>query len=97
MRKLFLSILCTCGLLIAIHAQDSTTARDHIKYLSSEELHGRGVAYNGEHKAADYIINNLKSFGVEPLSEEYIQKYKCPAFAMEGDVKCCIGNEIFTA
>ncbi len=97
MRKLFLSILCACGLLIAVHAQDSTTAREHIKYLSSKELHGRGVAYNGEHLAADYLKRQLESFGVEPLSEEYFQKYECPAFAMEGEVKCCIGKDIFTA
>lgn len=86
MKKLFLSILCAGGLSLIVYAQDSTTAREHIKYLSSKELHGRGVAYDGEHLAAEYIRKNLESFGVEPLSEEYFQKYEKPAFSMEGNV-----------
>lgn len=97
MKKLFLSILCACGLLISVHAQDSTTAREHIKYLSSKELHGRGAAYNGERMASDYLIKNLHEFGVEPLSEGYIQKYKYPAFTMEGEVKCNMGKKTFAA
>lgn len=86
MKKLFLSILCAGGLSLIVYAQDSTIAREHIKYLSSKELHGRGVAYNGEHLAAEYIRKNLEDFGVEPLCDEYIQKYEKPAFSMEGDV-----------
>ena len=97
MRKLFLSILCAGGLSLIVYAQDSTTARDHIKYLSSQELHGRGVAYDGEHMAAKYILENLKSFGVKPLSDEYFQKYKHAAFAMEGKVKCSVDKQILTA
>ena len=93
MKKIFLSILCACGLLIAVQAQDSNTAREHIKHLSSKELHGRGAAYEGEHLAAEYIVKNLSEYGVEPLTEEYVQKYEYPSFIMEGDVKCRIGKQ----
>lgn len=86
MKKLFLSILCAGGLSLIVYAQDSTIAREHIKYLSSKELHGRGVAYDGEHLAADYIRKSMENFGVEPLGNGYIQKYEKPAFSMEGDV-----------
>ena len=97
MRKLFLSIVCIGGLFLIVQAQDSTVAREHIKYLSSKELHGRGVAYNGERMAADYLRKQLEEFSVEPLSEGYIQKYKYPAFAMEGEVKCNMGKKTFVA
>ena len=97
MKKLFLSIVCAGGLFFIVHAQDSTTARDHIKYLSSKELHGRGIAYDGEHLAAEYIRKNLEYFGVEPLGEEYIQKYEKPAFSMEGDVIGKIGGRPLVA
>ena len=86
MRKILFSIFCACILFIAAQAQDSTTAREHIKYLSSKELHGRGIAYNGEHLAAEYIMKNLIDYGVEPLGGEYIQKYEKAGFAMKGDV-----------
>lgn len=97
MKKLFLSIVCIGGLFLIVQAQDSLSAREHIKYLSSKELHGRGAAYKGEIMAAEYIINNLREYGVEPLTEEYRQKYDHPAFVMEGDVKCCIGKQVLTA
>lgn len=97
MKKLFLSILCAGGLSLIVYAQDSTTAREHIKYLSSKELHGRGVAYDGEHLAAEYIRKNLENFGVEPLGEEYIQKYEKAAFSMEGDVIGKVGGRPLVA
>lgn len=97
MKKLFLSILCAGGLCLIVYAQDSTTAREHIKYLSSPELHGRGVAYDGEHLAAEYIRKNLENFGVEPLGEEYIQKYEKAAFSMEGDVIGKVGGRPIVA
>ena len=97
MKKLFLSILCAGGLCLIVYAQDSTSAREHIKYLSSAELHGRGVAYDGEHLAAEYLIERLKEFGVEPLGEEYIQKYEKAAYMMEGEVKCKTGGKMLVA
>ncbi len=97
MRKLFLSILCAGGLCMIVYAQDSTTAREHIKYLSSRELHGRGAAYDGEHQAAEYILKCLEDYGVEPLGEEYLQIYEKPAFAMEGDVIGKAGGRLLVA
>lgn len=86
MKKLFLTILCAGGLCLIVQAQDSTVARDHIKHLSSKELHGRGVAYDGEHIAAEYIVQQLTEHEVQPLGNDFIQKYDQAAFAMEGDV-----------
>ena len=97
MKKLFFSIFCACGLLIAVQAQDSTTAREHIKYLSSKKLHGRGVAYDGERHAAEYLRDRLIEFGAEPLGEDFFQPYEMPAFAMEGTVKCHIGKQALKA
>lgn len=88
MRKLFLSIVCIGGLFLIVQAQDSLTAREHIKYLSSKELHGRGNAYDGEHMAAQYIMENLKKLGIEPLEGDYFQKYEQKGFVMEGKVIC---------
>ena len=97
MKKIFFSILCACGLFFAVQAQDSTTAREHIKYLSSKDLHGRGVAYDGERHAAEYLRDRLIEFGAEPLGEDFFQPYEMPAFAMEGKVKCNIGKQALKA
>ncbi|MCB0819985.1 MAG: M20/M25/M40 family metallo-hydrolase [Bacteroidetes bacterium] len=38
----------------------------HINYLASDELEGRGTGTTGEERAASYIINEFKSFNLEP-------------------------------
>jgi Zn-dependent M28 family amino/carboxypeptidase len=40
--------------------------RAHVKYLSSDELEGRGVGTKGEKLATEYIAGQLKSEGVNP-------------------------------
>ncbi|MBV9759871.1 MAG: M28 family peptidase [Acidobacteriaceae bacterium] len=40
--------------------------RAHVKYLSSDELEGRGVGTHGEKLATEYIAAQLKSEGVAP-------------------------------
>lgn len=97
MKKSFLTLLCVWSLCIAVQAQDSTKAREHIKFLTSKELHGRGVGYNGEFLAAEYIRDQLNQLGVEPLGDDYYQPYELPAFSMEGDVKCMIDDKSLTA
>jgi hypothetical protein len=39
---------------------------DHIKYLASEELEGRGLGYKGLEKAAHYIAMAFKKAGLKP-------------------------------
>src|SRR4051794_35729820 len=41
----------------------------HIKYLSSDELEGRGDGAPGLEKAADYIEKHLRSSGLEPAGD----------------------------
>src|SRR5947209_5487447 len=40
--------------------------RAHVKYLSSDELEGRGVGTRGEKLATDYIAAQLQTEGVKP-------------------------------
>lgn len=88
--KKIISIVFLCLSFHIAYSQDSNQAREHIKYLSSKELHGRGVAYNGENLAADYLRAQLRQFGVEPLGNNYFQSYELAGFALEGCVYCDI-------
>ncbi len=40
--------------------------RAHVKYLSSDELEGRGVGTNGERLATEYLASQLQAEGVKP-------------------------------
>jgi len=64
-----LCVLCVVGL--AVHSQADTNAevqshllRD-IKYLSSDELEGRGIGTEGINKAAAYIRESFKAAGLD--------------------------------
>ncbi len=50
--------------------------RQHVKYLSSDALEGRGVGTHGETLATEYIANLLKQAGVEPGAQDgtYFQR-----------------------
>jgi aminopeptidase YwaD len=64
-------------------ATDSTTPtpvcapciKKNLGYLAGPELHGRGSGTEDEHHAAQYIADQLKSYGLKPAAEngEYIQ------------------------
>ncbi|HYW67896.1 MAG TPA: M28 family peptidase [Candidatus Dormibacteraeota bacterium] len=43
--------------------------RQHVKYLSSDALEGRGTGQKGGDAAADYIAAQFKSYGLKPAGE----------------------------
>jgi aminopeptidase YwaD len=52
--------------------------RDHIQYLASDELEGRGSGTEGNRKAAEYIAGLLKKYGISPAGDNggYLQPFK---------------------
>lgn len=91
--KKIIPIIFLCLSFFIAYSQDSSQAREHIKYLSSEELHGRGIAYNGENMAASYLRKQLQQFGVESLGDNYFQSYDLAGFALEGSIYCDIDGQ----
>lgn len=43
--------------------------RAHVKYLSSDELEGRGTGQRGGDRAADYIAKQFASYGLKPAGD----------------------------
>jgi hypothetical protein len=48
---------------------------DHIKYLASDELKGRGLGTPELETAADYIAGKFKEYGLEPMESSYFQQF----------------------
>lgn len=93
--KRFIIFILAVVVCLQVAAQDHNEAREHIKMLASPEFHGRGIAYNGETMAAEYLREQLQQYGVQPLFDEYFQPYEMPGFAMEGKVSLQIdGTEL---
>jgi aminopeptidase YwaD len=65
-------LLLACVVALPLHAQtnpaDITAAelREHVRYLSSDELQGRGSGTDGNREAAIYIAAKLKTWGLHP-------------------------------
>ena len=47
----------------------ATEAKVHVEYLASDELEGRGSGSQGGRKAAEYLSQQLSSYGIEPLGD----------------------------
>jgi len=48
---------------------DARKIREHVKYLSSDLLEGRGTGQKGGDEAAEYIATQFKSYGLKPAGE----------------------------
>ena len=56
----------------------------HIKYLSSDSLKGRQTGMKGDSLAAEYIKNELDSYGFVPLSGDGFQRFKVATRILPG-------------
>jgi aminopeptidase YwaD len=67
-----LLLLLACAAVLPVYAQtnpaDITAAelREHVRYLASDELQGRGSGTQGNQDAAIYIAAKLKTWGLHP-------------------------------
>ncbi len=76
MRKLVIfaaAAILGGGVLLAAKSHtpriDAQRIRQHVKYLSSDALEGRGTGQKGGDLAADYIAAQFKSYGLKPAGE----------------------------
>lgn len=71
MRRL--ALLAAATLTICLHAEtrriDPNAYLEHIKYLASDQLEGRGNGGPGLQKAGDYIAARFRDSGLEPLGD----------------------------
>jgi len=59
---------------------------DHIKYLASDELKGRGLGTTELETAANYIAGKFKEYGLEPLGNSYFQQFS-HTFPGKGEIQ----------
>ncbi len=54
---------------------DNTNFTKYINYLASDSLEGRLAGTRGSDKAADYIMNEMKSMGLKPYKNNFKQEF----------------------
>jgi aminopeptidase YwaD len=71
--RTILILLSLPALGIAQHSSPQITAeeiRTHIQYLASDQLEGRASGTPGNDAAAEYIVNQLKEYGLLPAGDQ---------------------------
>ncbi len=68
--------------------------QDQIKYLASDSLRGRLTGSPGDSMAAEYIKNQLVSFGLKPLSGDGLQRFKVTKRVIAGKSNSLSVNDI---
>ncbi|ELR70572.1 hypothetical protein C900_03553 [Fulvivirga imtechensis AK7] len=77
---------------------DKQDIKNHIYYLASDELKGRETGTPGIEKAADYIADKFKAYGVQPVKgaeEGYFQHVKLKNVTVPTSIKASIGSTDF--
>ena len=68
--------------------------QNHIRYLSSDSLKGRFTGSTGDSLAAEYIRDELASFGMTPLSGDGLQRFKITKRVVSGKENSLMINGI---
>lgn len=55
---------------------DTVTARKHLEFLASDEMRGRNTPSAELELAANYIVEQFKSYGLKPLNGSYLKPYE---------------------
>lgn len=65
-------------LFFSIFSQDINYAREIVDTLTLPYFAGRGAVDSGEKKAANYIANQFKNYGLKPIENSFFQEFNAP-------------------
>ncbi len=80
LRRTASLVVLFCVSVLQGHAADTldpvaVRLRDHVKILASDEMQGRGSGTEGNRKAAQYIAEQFKKAGLQPIGGSYLQEF----------------------
>jgi hypothetical protein len=95
MRRIFLYLLFPSFLSASVFAQDLNYAEKTIATLTSKAYWGRGYTNNGMAKAADFIEDEFKSFGLKPIGTKgFKQSFSFPVNTFPAEMKLQVNGEV---
>jgi len=94
MRKIIVYVLLV--LAMDVEAQNREFAQRTIDTLASKEFAGRGYVYNGDKKAALYIMKHFKEIGLKSFKKwDYLYPFAFPVNTFDGNCEVIIdGNKL---
>ncbi len=82
---LSLALMITLGSLASAQTFSPDSVKNHVTYLASDALAGRGSGTRGNEAAAKYIAEQFKKAGLKPIAPKgYFQPFSFPAGVAQG-------------
>lgn len=92
MKKTTVTLLFTFYLFAAF-AQNLSFGKKIVDTLTSPYFWGRGYTNDGMKKAADFITNEFKSYGLQPIGKNYLQQFSYPVNTFPGKMEVNINGK----
>lgn len=90
-------IISLLGICLHLHSQDTAYVMRMIDSLCKPSYHGRGYVESGDVKASNFLANELKSIGAEPVMGSYFQPFELEVNTFPGALNLSIdGKELKT-
>jgi aminopeptidase YwaD len=92
MKKTTVVLLFTFYLFTG-QAQSVSFGRKMVDTLTSAYFWGRGYTNDGMKKAAEFISNEFKSYGLQPIGKNYLQQFSYPVNTFPGKMEVNINGK----
>jgi hypothetical protein len=87
--QLFLFLIAFCNSIIAQVSFNPNILEEHVIFLASDSLEGRGFGSNQE--ARDYIVDEFKKAGLQPINSSYIDSFTARVSIVRVEGKNVVG------
>ncbi len=91
MRRLLVLLLLICSSMA--FSQNISFGKKMVDTLTSPYFWGRGYTNDGMKKAADFLSNEFKSYGLEPVGKNYLQQFSYPVNTFPGKMEVTVNGE----
>jgi aminopeptidase YwaD len=78
---------------ITAFSQDIAFGRKIVDTLTSPYFWGRGYTNDGMKKAADFLANEFKTYGLEPMTKNYLQPFSYPVNTFPGKMELTVNGK----
>jgi aminopeptidase YwaD len=91
MRRLLVLLLLACS--SVAFSQNISFGKKIVDTLTSPYFWGRGYTNDGMKKAADFLSNEFKSYGLEPMGKNYLQQFSYPVNTFPGKMEVTVNSK----
>ena len=78
---------------ITAFSQNIAFGRKMVDTLTSPYFWGRGYTNDGMKKAADFLANEFKTYGLEPMTKNYLQPFSYPVNTFPGKMELTVNGK----